>query len=95
MNRLVAFGCSHTYGEGLKDCWVNGKAGKLPSKYAWPQLLADRLKRRCFNKSMEGASNKFIWHKILNTEFTDKDIVVILWTYYNRTCILENKDSFQ
>ena len=95
MNRLIAFGCSHTYGEGLKDCWKKGKAGKSPSKYAWPQLLAERLKRKCCNKSKEGASNKFIWHKILNTEFTDKDIVVILWTYYNRTCILENKDSSQ
>ena len=23
MDRLVAFGCSNTYGEGLPDCWVD------------------------------------------------------------------------
>ena len=105
MSRLVAFGCSHTYGEGLKDCWVpegenidgieGPDAGKFPSKYAWPQLLADKLNIECCNLGLPGTSNKFIWHNILNTHLTKKDIVVILWTYHNRTCILKNKNRYQ
>lgn len=101
--RLFAYGCSHTYGEGLRDCWIPaGKtidgivgpdAGSLPSKYAWPKLLADKMEIECHNYSRAGVSNKFIWHKILNTPFNEKDIVIVLWTYYNRTCILENKNS--
>ena len=53
MDRLVAFGCSNTYGEGLPDCWVDkngdpsrtkaGFHGPKPSKLAWPRLMANNM----------------------------------------------------
>ena len=47
MDRLVAFGCSYTYGHGLPDCiMAKGRAGKRPSKFAWPYLLAKKLDKR-------------------------------------------------
>ena len=47
MNRLVTFGCSHTFGQALPDVWDSKKEEHLfhngASKYAWPQLLANKL----------------------------------------------------
>jgi hypothetical protein len=50
-DRLIAFGCSNTYGEGLEDCWIPEfrKHGPKPSKVAWPQILADKMGRECVN----------------------------------------------
>ena len=85
MSRLVTFGCSLTYGTALPDCWIdNCKSGKFPSKYAWPQLLADKLGVECDNRSYGGLSNKEIHNRILTTDLDENDIVVVLWTYNNR-----------
>ena len=76
MPRLVAFGCSHTYGEGLEDCWnwETRKAGPVASKFAWPQILANLLKRECVNLGRRGASNKEILHNIQMFDFEKDDI---------------------
>lgn len=95
--RIVAFGCSNTWGEGLPDKWDyehkictydNG-----PSKFAWPQILANNLKRECLNLSEPGTSNKFITNRILNTKFEKDDIVVVVWTFYSRTCFFQDDGS--
>ena len=88
MDRLVAFGCSNTYGEGLPDCWVDkngdpsrtkdGYHGPKPSKLAWPRLIANNMKRKCVNFAVPGASNKHILDIILHTKFVKGDIVVIV-----------------
>ena len=91
MSRLVAFGCSNTYGEGLPDCWDDGEAGPKPSKYVWPQLLADDLNLECVNLSVPGTSNKQICNDILNTDFKSTDIVVIMWTFFSRTCFFQDE----
>jgi hypothetical protein len=93
MSRLVAFGCSNTYGEGLPDCWDDGQAGPKPSKYVWPQLLADDLNLECVNLSVPGTSNKQICNDILNTNFKPTDIVFIMWTYFSRTCCFQDNDN--
>ena len=90
---IVAFGCSNTYGEGLKDCWVDGKEGSKPSKLAWPQLLGNMFDRNVVNNSKPGCSNKYIEYSVLENEhIKENDIVVILWTYYDRTTIY-NEDK--
>lgn len=99
--RIFAYGCSFTYGEGLKDCWVpeGEKIGKItgpskgpyPSAFAWPQLLSNRMELDVVNKSIPGCSNKYIWHEIMNANLNSNDIVVILWTHFNRNCVFENK----
>jgi hypothetical protein len=102
MDRLVAFGCSNTYGEGLPDCWVDkngdpsrtkdGYHGPKPSKLAWPRLIANNMKRKCVNFAVPGASNKHILDIILHTKFVKGDIVVIMWSYFDRYCIFLDKD---
>jgi hypothetical protein len=85
MNRLVAFGCSYTYGQGMEDCFItNTKPGPNPSKYAWPNVLAKLLDKQCVNLSVPGCSNKRIWYEIVNTEFEKEDTVIICWTHNER-----------
>ena len=68
---VVILGCSHTYGVGLKDCWLDvGGPGDLPpSKLAWPQLMANKLNIECINASKWGSSNRETWHRIINFDF--------------------------
>ena len=93
---IVAFGCSNTFGEGLSDCWPCNLSTP-PSKFAWPQLLGNMLDRTVVNKSKPGCSNKYIEYSILeNEQIREDDIVVILWTYYDRTTTYdENKTPWR
>ena len=83
MGRIVAFGCSHTYGMGLKDSFVEGdllKPGASPSDQAWPALLADKLGYDCTNQSTPGGSNLEILYNIFDFKFQEGDKVVVGWT---------------
>lgn len=88
--RLISFGCSFTFGQGLPDCYVTAtnKPGILPSKFAWPQLLSNKLMLQCINLSEPGSSNKEILHKLLNFKFENDDIVVIMWSFPDRWCTI-------
>jgi len=63
-------------------------AADTPSKYAYPQLIADRYGLECLNRASPGASNKEIWFRLMSTEFQDDDIVTVMWSCMTRTCIL-------
>jgi hypothetical protein len=92
MNRLIAFGCSYTYGHGLEDCVKHDLSpGSTPSQLAWPKLLADKLNLECLNEGIPGASNKQIWHKIMNYDFDPTDMIFILWSSNQRHCVI-NED---
>jgi lysophospholipase L1-like esterase len=91
MDRLLAFGCSLTYGEGLEDCY--GENVSMPSKLAWPSLIAKELNREVLNLGIRGASNKLIWYTILNTEIHETDLVIILWTTPHRYCFFRDDES--
>lgn len=83
MKRLIAFGCSHTYGMGLEDSFIEEEPFKpyiSPSKYAWPNLLAEQLDRECVNLSIPGGSNLEILYSILDFKFQKSDSVVVGWT---------------
>ena len=93
MNRMLAFGCSLTFGHGLKDCiGFDNAPGTFCSNYAWPSLLAKKLNREVLNLSHPGASNKEIWHKIVNTQFENDNLVFILWSHHDRYCIIEDEN---
>ena len=85
MSRLIAFGCSYTYGHGLADCHIEPNLfGLNPSKLAWPNLLANMLDLEPVNCSNPGASNIHILWKLLNFDFKDDDLCVIMWTHFGR-----------
>lgn len=88
MSRLITFGCSMTYGHGLADCLQNDNGpGYVSSKFAWPEHLGRYLEKDVINKSKPGASNLEILYHILNFEFDQDDIVVILWSFPSRDLI--------
>lgn len=78
MSRLVAFGCSHTYGEGLYD-----------PQSAWPHILAQHYKLECVNNGVPASSNKRILSNILNFDFQPNDIVIIYWSHIERWTVFE------
>jgi hypothetical protein len=90
MSRLIVFGCSHTYGHGLDDCYHDTSK---PSKLVWGSVIAKQLNRQLINKSFPGASNKYIWDQIINTQFETGDLVIILWSYMSRNTILLGKNK--
>jgi len=84
MGRIVAFGCSNTYGIGLSDNYNLGIDSHNPSKYAWPSRLAEKLNYSVLNNGVCGCSNKFIYQNILNYNFKDNDVCCIMWTDADR-----------
>lgn len=87
MSRLIAFGCSFTYGQGLPGCIIGNTKNdfaKFPSKKAWPTILGDLLDIDVINKGQPGASNREILFHVLNFNFCHKDIAVLMWTLPNR-----------
>lgn len=78
-NRLIAFGCSMTAGDELQN----------PATQAWPVKLAELYGRSVVNYGRSGVSNKYICYKILNTNFQPDDIVFVNWTYFTRSCVIE------
>tara|TARA_B110000503_G_scaffold90462_1_gene136792 strand:+ start:620 stop:1219 length:600 start_codon:yes stop_codon:yes gene_type:complete len=95
MSRLVAFGCSYTRGTGLDDIWdFKNNCSIFPqaSKYAWPQLIADRLNLECINLGKGGHSNKAIWHDVLNFDFKYNDLIFIHWSFLDRYHFFEDSN---
>jgi len=86
MNRLIAFGCSNTFGQALEDCWNYEKkdVGEHHSKLAWPSVLSKKLNLECHNHALPGASNKLIMNQIISFPFAPDDTVVIMWSYLDR-----------
>ena len=82
MKRLVAFGCSLTYGEYLENIHQD----------SWPSQLGKLLDIDVMNISRPGASNKEILYNILNFEFQEGDICVILWTNIFRWTIFDEEE---
>ena len=99
--KLIAFGCSNTFGQFLPDVWNEETELPIddegPSQFAWPQILADKLNLKCCNFGEPGISNKEIWYNIVNGEsfFEIDDIVIICWTYSDRNCIIKSKEIKQ
>lgn len=94
MNRLITFGCSHTYGVGLEDCQdriINGVKVpcESPSLLSWPNIVANALGLELHNQAWPAASNVEILYNLLNFDFKDSDIVVIMWSHYVRDMVFD------
>lgn len=88
-NRLITFGCSHTFGVGLIDIYPEKTK---PSKYAWPNVLGNLLNYTVCNESKPGAGNAEIFDNILRYQFRPNDLVIIMWSHFVRFdhLIIEN-----
>ena len=95
MSRLVAFGCSVTYGHGLEDCIASDGigAGSIPSKFSLPSILADKMNLDCDNRAVCGLSNLGIVDKILNYSFNEDDMIIIMWTFFERDLLWISKNQ--
>lgn len=82
MARVITFGCSNTFGEGLDN----------PKEQAWGFYVGKQLNRKFINQGALGASNKLICHKVYSFDFYQDDIVIILWTFIERSCVLFNRE---
>lgn len=89
--RLIAFGDSNTWGQGLPDLKTNNYIGDGPSKYAWPLLVANRLNLECINNSECGTGPKSHAYRISEFDFKNDDIVCILWSYSGRYSIITDE----
>lgn len=88
--KLITAGCSYTYGHGLKDCFIPPTGfGPEPSQYAWPAVLAKKLDLECVNLALSGGSNSYIIQQVTEYGPTEKDIVVILWSFFTRETYLD------
>ena len=83
MNRLVAFGCSLTFGIGLPDTWPY-REKYVASSLAWPNILGNKLNLETINKGIPAAGQTEILNTILNFDFHDNDTCVIMWSYFDR-----------
>ena len=96
---LWTFGCSHTYGHGLEDCWVSSDngAGNVPSKLGYASILAEKLNVPLKNMSRPGIGNKHIFFRlqqeITKNRIGSNDIVLIQWSYVERNCIIKSIDT--
>lgn len=85
MSRLIVFGCSYTYGQGLADCYVPpNDCGPVPSQLGWPNQLAHRLGLDLINNSAPGSSNIQILWRLLNFKFQEDDLCVTMWSHFDR-----------
>ena len=75
----MTFGCSLTRGHALDN----------PEQECWPAVLANCLGRTLVNTATSGASNKRIWHTVINYNFDPDDIAITLWTYENRMAVIK------
>lgn len=90
--RLVAFGCSITYGHGLEDCLDDeGHPGKFPSEFAWPAVLGKTMNLPVDNRGVAGASNLQILYNVLNYKFLPGDVALLMWSYADRDMIFESQ----
>jgi len=93
--RVIAFGCSATYGQSLEDCTVDTiLPGPTPSKFAYPNLVANELGTTCVNKSIPGCGNLRILTEILNFDFEPSDIAIVQWTWHPRALLVSEQKDF-
>jgi len=92
-NRLVVFGSSDTYGAHLPDCNPDTQTEVKPSINSWPYILGEKLFKPVKNLATPGASNREILLSILTSEICETDLVLVCWTFVNRTYIVDDENS--
>ena len=89
MNRLVAYGCSWTEGEGadvsIESTLSANEKRKFRNEHSWPKLLADKLEiPLIINKGISGNSNRKMFNDIIKDvesgNITSSDFVCIMFS---------------
>lgn len=92
--RIVAFGCSNTVGEylpGWTAATLDNEWKTTLSDYAWPFVLARKMSiSQVDNLAWGGLGNHEILHRILNTDFSPDDLVVIAWSFAGREILFQS-----
>jgi hypothetical protein len=93
--RLITFGCSYPFGQGLPDCIGrnNNEPGKTASHQAFPALIANAIDRENINLSVPGSSNKAMVYRLQKFKFEISDIVLLNWTHAERSCVINNNTA--
>lgn len=82
MRRLITFGDSYTFGQGLDGTDI---AHLSPHPDAWPEHMGRLLGvDTVLNNSTPGSSNKLIWLNALNFDFQPGDVVIFCWSCNQR-----------
>ena len=77
--KFLVVGDSFTFGEELSDVTDN----VTPSKFAWPQLLADRLNWEVTNLAKPGSGNTRMVRNVV-TEIDNHEVFIIAWSHWAR-----------
>jgi len=94
MARLVAHGCSFTYGHGLPDCFIPPRGfGPKPSQIGWVNQLATKLNLTPYNLGVPGSGNKEILARIISAEYDKDDTVIIGWSQFHRYSFYRHIDD--
>jgi hypothetical protein len=86
--KIAAFGCSFTFGDEFPDALRNNIV--QPSKHTWANHLYKDA--TIFNYGISGAGCGQIMTKILSTDLTDINLVVVMWSFLERITLY--KDNF-
>lgn len=93
MSRLITFGCSFSYGQGLDP---NEVCATEPHPDAWPYQLGKLLGvEEVLNFASPGQSNKFIWYISSCIQFKDDDIVIFQWSFPDRDFVVTEHLPFK
>jgi hypothetical protein len=80
--RLVTFGCSHTYGQGILPEDV--QKSNIPSTASWAAKLAKKLNCDLQNYGQPAASINYVVEKLLTYKPESGDIIAITFPNLNR-----------
>jgi len=89
MNRLIAYGCSWTLGEGcdseIENKLFDSELVEFRNIHSWPNLLANKLNiNKSINNGVSGNSNINIFNKIVrdieSSKITQSDFVCIMFS---------------
>lgn len=92
---IRTFGCSLTYGHGLKDCKSPGmEKNPKPSIYAWPKVIEEISGKTVENWSRYGSSVKYAAFVATNKiNWKENDCAIFLWPTKFRTSIIQSISS--
>jgi hypothetical protein len=89
--RLVTFGCSYTYGEGITEKDLRPHM-TIPSKYSWASILANMLNCEVINLAVPASSNKHILYQLTNFNFELDDVVCVQFAYFTRDTLYSENE---
>jgi hypothetical protein len=94
-SRVVAIGCSYTYGAEALEAGVTNEQCLT---VAWPRVLADRLSVPVINLAISGASNDWIYYTLTNwmaqhPQLVEDSLIIVQWSFLTRVLTFKPGDA--